>query len=181
MRQFSRFQLILIVAIVALLGVNVYLAIGYFGAVDRKASLQSDIDKKEQAIAGMPTEADISGLERQLDVAEQKLAEEAPFPQTIDDVDLFDHIADAVQKARLETYTYKPGKKGKETIGESTYTTISYAITTGERLSRLLNFLNLIEMMSEETPYNTITIRDIALTSAGETWSLKFNLVIITQ
>lgn len=175
--RFSRFQLIFIVAIVALLVANVYLAIGYFGAVSRKASLQSDINDKEAAIARMPSQGDIDTLTRQLDAAEQKLADEAPFPEVIDPLELLDHIIYAVQKAGLDSYTYKPGAGRTEKIGTSTYKALPYAITTSERLSELIDFLELLE----ELPYDTITIRDVSLTSAGETWNLRFNLVIITQ
>jgi len=177
MRRFSRFQLILIVAIVALLAVNVFLAIGYFGALSRKASLQSDIENKQAQIARMPSQSDIDALTRQLDAAKQKLADESPFPEEIDPLELLDHIIYAVQKAGLDSYSYVPGVGKKEKIGEGTYTAIPYAITTSERLSTLIRFLELIE----ELPYDTITIRNVSLTATGEIWNLKFNLVIITQ
>lgn len=177
MRQFSRLQLILIVAIVALLGLNVFLAIGYFGAVSRKASLQSDIDKQEDTIAGMPTQADVDHKTNERDEAERRLEEEADIPREIDPLELLDHIISVVQQAGLDSYTYIPGSEKTEYIGGNTYTAVTYAITTKERLSELVDFLELIE----ELPYDTITTRDVLLTSAGETWTLRFNLVIITQ
>lgn len=177
MRRFSRFQLILIVAIVALLAVDVFLAIGYFQAVNKRADLENDIADKENAIAAMEVLYNIDALTRQLAEAERKLAEEAPFPKEIDPLELMDHIINAMQEARIDSYTYKPSGGRTERIGESTYTGVTYAITTGEQLSRLIKLLNLIE----ELPYDTLKTSDITLSSAGETWDLKFNVVILIQ
>lgn len=176
MMRISRFQLILIVAVVALLGVNVFLAIGYFSAVSRKASLQSEIDIKERAIAAMPTDADISHLQNQKAAAEQRLREEALIPAEIDPLE--PHIIDVMQRAGIDFYNFNPGKEGQEKIGGGTYTAHTYSITdVTERLSELIDFLELIE----ELPYDTLYIRNVKFTSIGEVWTLQFNLVIITQ
>jgi len=175
MRRFTRVQLILIVAIVALLAANVYLAIGYFGAVSRKASLQSDIADKEALIAVMQN-IDIDALTRQLATAQQRLAEDAEIPQEIDPLE--PHIIYVMQKAGIDIYTYNPGTLTTIEIGGGTYKAVTYSITNiKERLSRLIRLLFLVE----DLPYNTLEIKNITLTSSGETWNLRFSLVIITQ
>jgi len=178
--RFSRFQLILMVAVVALLGVNVFLATGYFSAASRKTSLQSDIDAKEKVVAAMPDQADVDALTRQRDEAMRQLTEEADIPSALilEDEPLEPHIIYVMQKAGIDFYAYNPGSAKAEIIGGGTYSAHTYSITNvREQLSRLLRLLVLIE----ELPYPTLAIRDVKLTSAGETWSLVFKIVIITQ
>jgi len=177
MRQFSRFQLILIVATVALVAVNVFLGMGYFQAVNKRADLESDIANKEEAIEYMEGRYNIDALTRELAEANRKLAEDAPFPGEIDPLELVDHIISAVQEAGLDSYTYKPSGQTTEKVGDGTYKGVKYAITTSGTLMRLIGFINNLE----ELPYDTLKITGISLTSAGETWSVKFNLVIIIQ
>jgi hypothetical protein len=176
----SRLQLILIVAVVVLLVVNVFLAKGYFSAVSTKADLEEKVGRKETQIANLEGLYNIEALERELAEAQRKLAEEAPFLEDLDPLDLLDHIINAVQEAGLGSYSYTPGGVGTVGIGGGTYKANSYAIelNSDEQLRRLIKFLRLIE----ELPYNTLKINDITLSSAGDdTWNLKFNIVIITQ
>lgn len=175
----SRLQLILIVAVVVLLVVNVFLAMGYFSAVSTKADLEKDIEWRETQVAMLEGRYNIGDLERELAEAERKLAEEAPFPKEIDDLELLEHVINAVQAAGLGSYTYTPMGVGTESIGWSTYKAYSYDIelNSDEQLRQLIKFLVLIE----ELPYNTLEINDITLSSSGETWGLNFNILIITQ
>lgn len=175
----SRLQLILIVAVVVLLVVSVFLAMGYFSALSAKADLEKEIEWRETQIAMLEDPYHIGALERELAEAERKLAEEAPFPKEIDDLELLNLIINAVQEAGLGSYTYMPTGVGTVSIGGRTYAAYSYAIelNSDEQLRRLIKFLGLIE----ELPYQTLEINDITLSSGGETWWLDFNIEIITQ
>jgi len=177
MRQFSRFQLILIVATVALVAVNVFLGMGYFQAVSKRADLESDIANKEEAIEYMEGRYNIDALTRELAEANRKLAEDAPFPEKIEPIELYDNIISAAKEAGLDSYTYNPSGRTTENFGGRTYKGVKYAITTSGKLIRLIDFINNLE----ELPYDTLKITGISLTSAGETWSVRFNLVIIIQ
>ena len=179
MRGISRFQLILIAAIVVLLVVNIFLAMGYFGAVSTKADLENDIAAKEKAIDNIQS-YNIDALTRELAEAERKLAEDSPLPPEVDPLEMIDHIINTVQEVGLGGYTYNPTGGGTTTMGGHTYKTQGYTIviTSAERLSRLIKFLRLIE----ELPYDTIQNNDIKLTYAGDdTWQLTFKIRIITQ
>lgn len=176
----SRLQLILIVAVVVLLVVSVFLAMGYFSALSTKADLEKEVGRKETQISSLEGLYNIDALTRELAEAKRKLAEEAPFPKEIDNLEFLEHIINTVQEAGLGSYTYTPTGEGTESIGGRTYTANSYAIelTSDEQLRRLIKFLGLIE----ELPYNTLKNNDITLSSAGDdTWKLKFNIEIITQ
>ncbi len=178
-RKPSRLQLILVVAVVVLLVVNVFLARGYFSALSTKADLEKEIETKETQIALLEGRYNIGALERELAEVQRKLAEEAPFPKEIDNLELLNSIINAVQDAGIGSYSYTPGGVGTVGIGGRTYKANSYAIelTSDEQLRRLIKFLGLIEKL----PYDTLEINDITLSSAGETWGLDFNIEIITQ
>jgi len=179
-KKLSRLQLILIVAVVVLLVVSVFLAMGYFSAVSTKADLEKEIERTETQIALLEGRYNIGALERELAEVQRKLAEESPFPPEIDNLELLEHIINAVQEAGLGGYTYIPGGVDTVVIGGRTYKANSYTIelTSDEQLRRLLKFLGLIEKL----PYDTLKNNDITLSSVGDdTWLLKFNIAIITQ
>jgi hypothetical protein len=182
MRGVSRFQLILIVAVVALIAVNVFLAWGYFGAINTKADLEKDIVTKEQSIDYLEGLYNIGALTNQLAEAERKLAEEAPIPERIDPLELVDKIIYVVQKAGIDTYTFKPAGSSQVQIGNNMYTGITYTISTAERLSVLVKFLELLEGIEfGDPPHDTVRVTDIRLSPTGEIWSLSCKLVIIVQ
>jgi len=175
----SRLQLILIVAVVVLLVVSVFLAMGYFSAVSTKADLEKEIEWREIQISSLEGLYNIGALKSKLAEAERKLAEEAPFPEEIDNLEFLEHIINAVQEAGIGGYSYTPTGVGTVGIGGRTYKANSYTIelNSDEQLRRLIKFLKLIE----ELPYNTLEINDITLSTGGEAWGLNFDIEIITQ
>ncbi len=186
MKKLSRTQLILIAAIVALLVVNVIFATGYLGAVSRKADLESDIEDKEAQIASMQVLYNIDALNRQLAEAERQLAEEAPFPQEIKTTDMARSIDETARQADITCYQFNPGAVSTTTVGGNTYSVKPYAIAVtkppGERLSRIINFLRLIEELREEQ-YKTLKINNIELTDYAKEgiWNLEFNIEVIIR
>jgi hypothetical protein len=183
MRQLSlgkltRNQLILGVSIVILLIVNVFFAVGYFGAASTKADLQSDIATKQKYIDENEARYNIGELQNDLADAQQELAE-APFLDTIDTLELVDHIIDVMKKAEIGTYTYSPGGTGSVKIGEATYRTHTYSIsiTSREKLTTLIKLQSYIE----DLPYDAIQTNNINLTGSGDSWTTTFIIQIITQ
>ena len=183
MRQLSlgkltRNQLILGVAIVILLIVNVFFAVGYFGAASTKADLQSDIATKQKYIDENEARYNIGELQNDLADAQQELAE-APFLDNIDTLELVDHIIDVMKKAEIGTYTYSPGGTGTVKIGGATYHTHTYSIsiTSSEKLTTLIKLQSYIE----DLPYDAIMTNNIVLTGSGDSWKTTFKILIITQ
>jgi hypothetical protein len=179
MNRFSRFQLILIAATVVLLVVDIILAVGYFGALSTKADLENDVDAKEKAIASLQHYS-IDALTRDLDEAQQKLAEDSPFPPEIDILEMIEYIIDIVEDTDLSGYSYKHTGGGTTTIEGHKYRTEGYSIipSRAEKLSRLIKFLRLIE----ELPYGTAMNDGITLTYAGDDkWTLTFSVRVVTQ
>jgi len=183
MRQLSlgkltRNQLILGVAIVILLIVNVFFAVGYFGAASTKADLDSDIATKQKYIDENEARYNIGELQNDLADAQQELAE-APFLDNIDTLELVDHIIDVMKKAEIGTYTYSPGGTGTVKIGGATYHTHTYSIriTSSEKLTTLIKLQSYIE----DLPYDAIMTDNIVLTGSGDSWKITFKILIITQ
>ena len=184
MRQLSlgkltRNQLILGIAIVVLLIVNIFFAVGYFGAASTKADLQSDIATKQKYIDENEARYNIGELQNDLADAQQELAE-APFLDTIDTLELVDHIIDVMKKAEIGTYTYSPGGTGSVKIGGATYRTHTYSIsiTSREKLTTLIKLQSYIE----DLPYDAIQTNSIKLTNVGgDSWKTTFIIQIITQ
>lgn len=180
MRRLPRFQTIVIVAVAALLVMNVVFVVLYVQKASARAGLESDIAAIEQEIAileSLPTTID--NLERELDAIEEELAA-APIPKEIDNKEVVDSIIKAAQKAKLKSgYTCEMEEPKTERIGENDYQAITYHMTTTERLSRLIKFLNLLE---EDEQYNTLKIDNIKLSFVEEkTWDLEFDMVFIIQ
>lgn len=184
MRQLSlgkltRNQLILGVAIVILLIVNVFFAVGYFGASSTKADLESDIATKQQYIHDNEARYNIGELQNELADVQQELAE-APFLDEINTLELVDHIIDVMKKAEIGTYTYSPGSVGTITIGGGTYRTHSYSIsiTSAEKLTTLIKLQSYIE----DLPYDAVRTNSIKLNNVGgDSWKTTFIIQIITQ
>jgi hypothetical protein len=184
MRQLSlgkltRNQLILGIAIVVLLIVNVFFAVGYFGTASTKADLDSDIATKEKYVDDNEARYNIGELQNKLAAAQQDL-DDAPFLSTIEPLELVDHIIDVMKKAEIGAYTWSPGGISTVKIGGSTYHTNSYSIsiTSAERLTTLIKLQSYIE----DLPYDAIRTNSIKLTSAGgDSWKMTFVIQIITQ
>jgi hypothetical protein len=179
LRQLSRNQLILVVAIVILLIVNIFFAVGYFGASSTKADLESDISTKQKYIDDNAGRYNIGELQSELAEVQEELAE-APFLDDIDTLELVDHIIDVMKKAEIGTYTYSPGAIGTEKIGGGTYRTHSYSIsiTSAERLTTLIKLQSYIE----DLPYDAVMTNNIRLSNVGgDSWKTTFIIQIITQ
>ena len=183
MRQLSlgkltRNQLILGVAIVILIIVNVFFAVGYFGAASTKADLDSDIATKQKYIDENEARYNIGELQNDLADAQQELAE-APFLDNIDTLELVDHIIDVMKKAEIGTYTYSPGGTGTVKIGGATYHTHTYSIsiTSSEKLTTLIKLQSYIE----DLPYDAIMTNNLVLTGRGDSWKTTFKILIMTQ
>jgi len=176
--KFTRNQLILGAAIVVLLIVSIFFAVGYFGAASTKADLQSDIDTKQNYIDKNEASYNIGELQNDLADAQQQLAE-ARFLDNIDTLELVDHIIDVMKKAEIGTYTYTPGSAGTVKIGGATYRTHSYSIsiTSAEKLTTLIKLQSYIE----DLPYDAIQTNNIVLTGSGDSWKTTFVIQIITQ
>ena len=176
--KLTRNQLILGVAIVILLIVNVFFAVGYFGAAGTKADLESDIATKEKYVNDNEARYNIGELQNKLAEVQLEL-EEAPFLYEIDTLELVDHIIDVMKKAEIGTYSYTPGGTGTKKIGSRTYHTHSYSIsiTSTERLTTLIKLQSYIE----ELPYDAIMTDNIVLTGSGDSWKITFKILIITQ
>jgi hypothetical protein len=174
--KFTRNQLILGVAIVILLIVNVFFAVGYFGTASTKADLQGDIATKQKYIDENEARYNIGELQNDLADAQQQLAE-APF---LDTIELVDHIIDVMKKAEIGTYSYSPGGTGSVKIGGATYRTHTYSIsiTSREKLMTLIKLQSYIE----DLPYDAIQTNNIKLTNVGgDSWTTTFIIQIITQ
>ncbi len=178
LRQLSRNQLILGAAIVILLIVNIFFAVGYFGTASTKADLESDIATKEKYINDNEALYNIGELQNKLAEVQEEL-EEAPFLYEIDTLALVDHIIDVMKKAEIGTYSYTPGGTGTKKIGSATYHTHSYSIsiTSSEKLTTLIKLQSYIEAL----PYDAIMTNNIKLTGSGDSWKITFTILIITQ
>ncbi len=178
LRQLSRNQLILGAAIVILLIVNIFFAVGYFGTASTKADLESDIATKEKYINDNEALYNIGELQNKLAEVQEEL-EEAPFLYEIDTLELVDHIIDVMKKAEIGTYSYTPGGTGTKKIGSATYHTHSYSIsiTSSEKLTTLIKLQSYIEAL----PYDAIMTNNIKLTGSGDSWKITFTILIITQ
>jgi len=177
LKKIPRLQLILIPAIIILAVANVFLALGYFDASNTKADLERQIKQKEAAIASMEGRYNIGELEGQLAEAEYKLAEESPFPNGIDDKEVFALFIRTEQEAGFKVAYVEPSV-ATTTIGGNNYTAYTYSISTceAEKLSRLIKFLELLE----NEQYNTLKNDNISLRGPDE-WSLTFTMTIISQ
>ena len=177
--KFTRNQLILGAAIVILLIVDIFFLVGYIGAAGTKADLQSDIATKQKYIDANEARYNIGELQNDLADVQQQLAE-AHFLDTIDTLELVDHIIDVMKKAEIGTYTYSPGGTGTVKIGGATYHTHTYSIsiTSHEKLNTLIKLQSYIE----DLPYDAIQTNNIKLTNVGgDSWTTTFIIQIITQ
>lgn len=176
MRRITRNQLVLVLAIVALLVVSVVFGVFYYQSVSHKAAVARDIEETEANIERMSWDNDVDRLSRELAPLQSQLAE-APIPITEDNVEVFDDIHEAGVKAKLDyDYEYKGAKS--VTISGTRYYAMTFEITSSGSLTRVIKFLGLLE----ELDYDTLRITGVELNlGASDTWGVEFNIEIIIQ
>jgi len=179
-------NIVLIVIGITLLGLAIYFAISYFGAVSTRTNLNRDIQLKHQIINSIGGPQNIAGLQSQLEVAQQDLIDESPFPFEIDTIEATSLILQAHTDAHLDCLNFNPSSKTPSAINGHGYFANGFSISSsgtggaGEKMNRIIKFLNNIE----ELPYNAITISGLSLSSVSstdQTWSMTFQLSILSQ
>lgn len=178
LKKIPRLQLILVPVIIALLVVNVFVVMGYFGTLSTKADLEKNIEQKEAAIASMKGLYNIGELQRQLAEAERKLEEESPFPYEIDNKEIIKLLIRTEQEAGLDV-PYIETADSTTTIGGNTYSAKIQPISiceAGQPLSKLIDFLEILE----DEQYNTLKNDNIELIGP-EVWTLNFDIIIVYQ
>ena len=178
-------QVVLAVVSIVLLVLAIYFAVSYFGAVSKRTDLNRDIQLKHQQINSIGGLQIISALESQLEVAQQDLIDEFPFPLKIDDVEVVYLILQAAADANVACFQYNPSGEASSSINGHTYIDNRYSISAsgvgsaGEKITRIIKFLRNIE----ELPYNAVSITGLSLSSvsAEGTWTVNFVLSILSQ
>ncbi|MFA5374578.1 MAG: hypothetical protein WC455_02325 [Dehalococcoidia bacterium] len=180
-------QVVLILVCIVLLVMTVYFAISYFGAISERTDLNRNIQLKQQQINSIGGLQNIAALQSQLEGAQQDLIDDSPFPFEIDDIETTRLILQAATDAHISCLQYNPASADRATsINGHPYIDNSFSISSsgvssaGERISRVIRFLNNIE----ELPYNAIRISGLSISRVGEeddTWSVGFSLSILSQ
>ena len=181
MKRFSRLQLILTVAAIALLALSVWFLIGYFGAMSKTDKLEKDIKTKQSQINSLTT-CDINDKNTQLDECMNKIETQSPFPaQAYDSKEITNAIIGVVADARVNLERLDHTSQSNIVLGTSTYKTDNYTLdcsTEEGKEDRLIVLLELFEELREET-YNTLLIQNVQL-PAGRT-EISFEIKIVTQ
>jgi hypothetical protein len=178
-------HVVLIVVAIILLALTIYFAVSYFGAVSKRTDLNRDIQLKHQQINSIGGPQNISALQSQLEEAQQDLIDESPFPLEVDNVEVVYLILQAAADANVTCFQYDPSGKAPYDINGHAYISNGYSISssgvgsTGEKITRIIKFLNNIE----ELPYNAVSITGLSLSSASDegTWVVSFSLSILSQ
>jgi type II secretory pathway pseudopilin PulG len=179
-------QVVLIVVGIILLALAIYFAISYFGAVSERELLNKSIQLTHQQITNTGGPQNISALQSQLEVAQQDLIDESPFPFEINSIEVTYLILQAAADANVACFQYNPaGSKGSFYINGHAYTDNRFSISssgvggTGYKITRIIKFLKNIE----ELPYNAVSIIGLSLSRVGDTqmWSVGFTLSILSQ
>ena len=177
-------QVVLIVVSIILLVLAIYFAISYFGAVNKRTDLNRAIQSQHQQINNIGGLQNIAALRSQLEVAQQDLIDDSPFPLKIDNTEVVYLILQAAADANVVCFQYSAGGKGASSINGHTYTSNSYSLSssgagsTGYKITKIIKFLKNIE----ELPYNAVSITGLGLSSTSEgLWSVSFTLSILSQ
>lgn len=184
-KNITLMHLILMVVGVILLGLTIYFAISYFGAVSEKKDLDKQIIEKQQQINSIGGMQNIGALQSQLEQAQQDLIDASPFPEEVNNTDVAYSIIQAARAAAISCYQYNAASPVAITINTGNYNQNSYSIgsqgaegTTGERMARIVNFLEELE-----ESYDTSEITGLSLTDREEDdeWTFSFTYSIITM
>jgi hypothetical protein len=179
-------QVVLAVVSIVLLVLAIYFAVSYFGAVSKRTDVNRDIQSQHQLINSIGGLQNIGGLQSQLEVAQQDLIDENPFPLEIDDIEVVYQILQAAADANVVCFQYTPTGKSSSAINGHTYISNGYSISssgvgsTGVKITRIIKFLKNIE----EFPYNAVSINGLSLSSSSPdegTWVVNFTLSILSQ
>jgi hypothetical protein len=183
-KNISIANVVLIVVSIILLVLAIYFAVSYFGDVSKRTNLNRDIQLKHQQIDNIGGLQNISALQSQLEVAQQDLIAENPFPLNLDKIEVVYLILQAAADANVTCFQYNPSDKASYAINGHTYVDNRYTISSsgvssaGEKIVRIINFLKNIE----ELPYNAVSIIGLSLTNTGqEMWAVNFTLSVLSQ
>ena len=180
MKSITRNQLILIAAVVVVLLLSIVLLIFNLQAQGYRAAVARDIQETEDSIAWMKQHYDTDLLERELAAAQEELAD-APIPKedAIDNPEMYDDIFVAAVSAKVHNdYDYEYNGATSTEIGESSYQALTWEITVTAKLSRIIEFIHLLEEMD----YDTLRITEVEFDAGDEDmWDASFNIEIIIQ
>jgi len=181
MKRFSRLQLILTVATVALLALSVWFVIGYFSADSKTAKLEKDIVNKQRQINSLTT-CDINDKNTQLDECMNKVETQSPFPaEPYDNKEITDAIIGVVADARVNLERLDHTSQSSIPLGNTTYKTDNYTLACSVDEGKGASLIVLLELFEElrEEKYNTLLIQNVQL-PAGRT-QISFEIRIVTQ
>ena len=182
-------QVVLAVVGIVLLVLAIYFAVSYFGAVSKRTDLNRDIQSQHQLINSIGGLQNIGALESQLEVAQQDLIDENPFPLELDNTEVVYLILEAAADANVACFQYDSSGKVPSDINGHSYMDNRYSISAsgvgsaGLKITRIIKFLTNIE----ELPYNAVSIIGLSLTSVSSDagtegmWVVNFTLSILSQ
>jgi len=177
-------HIILMVVCVILLALTIYFAVAYFGSVSDRNDKDKLITQKQQQINAIGGMQNIGALQSQLEQALEDVIEESPFPAKISNTDVAYSIIEAARSAAIACYQYSSSRSTMVNLNTSSYQQNNYAIqsqgaadSTGEKTSRIINFLKELE-----ESYDTSSITGLTLSDGdgdGE-WLFGFTYSILT-
>jgi hypothetical protein len=177
-------HIILIVVAIILLALTIYFAVSYFSAVSDKGNLNHSITQKQQEVNAFGGLQNIGALQSQLEDSQQDLTDKSPFPLKIHNTDAAYSILQAAREANIACFTYTPGGHGSMDINGNAYVKNSYSIsaqgaesTGGEKLNRIINFLEELEGAYDTAIINGISLSD---TDGTDLWITSFTYSIIS-
>lgn len=176
-------QVVLIVVSIILLALAIYFAISYFGAVNKRTDLNRAIQSQHQQINNIGGLQNIAALQSQLEVAQQDLIDDSPFPLEIDNTEVVYLILQAAADANVVCFEYSSAGKAPFNINEHAYMDNRFSISSsgvgsaGEKITRIIKFLNNIE----ELPYNAVSINGLSLSNTDGMWTVSFSLSILSR
>lgn len=181
MKRFSRLQIILAVATVALLALSVWFIIGYFSADSKTAQLKKDIATKQTQINNLAI-CDINDKNMQLEECISKRATQSPFPaKPYDNKEMTDAIIGVVADARVQLESLSHGGQSSLQLGATTYKTDNYHLTCSVDEGKGTSLIVLLELFEElrEEKYNTLLIQNVQLPTSKT--DISFDIGIVTQ
>jgi hypothetical protein len=105
-----------------------------------------------------------------------------PFPEYVDDNEIFDLVQRSAETANV-TISWAKGGMSTEAIidgSESEYRVYHYDVTASGAMSDVFTFLSELE---ENAPYETTKLDEVELTSSGnsDSWSIEFEILVFAQ
>ena len=188
MKKLTQLQLLLLVAVVALIGLGVYFTVVIVQQVQAASDLETQMADVESDIASIENQYDLDALEAALATLEEDLDDSAfPKADDVENIEVNDLVIYGLQNAEVQGQRFIPEGPIDVFLNNNgtVYKAFIYEVgAAADKLPALYSFLDELEV---NAPYETTVIENVVIEFVVATeeepayWTISIDIIVYAR